>query len=540
MKVLNLLNHPKVYLYTMILLVIGMSLSKFLVGMAAIILPSRWIFGCIMDRNFLAQLKKFWANKAAVIIFSLYVMHLLGLLYTTDFAYAANDLRIKLPLVSLPIVFATMPKLTKKDFYTLLWFFILAALVGSLHSIGVLNGWIGDTEIRDMRDIIVFVSHIRFALFVCMSIFMLVWFALKRTGWVRIVSIVMALWFIVYLYILGSPTGMLVLLGGTIVIFVYWSWISKSNIIKAISTLLVIGLPLGAFLYVRGEVKDYYNTVEVDFANLPEKTAGGEPYHHDPENRQIENGHYVWINIAWNELKRSWNQRSDVGYDSLDHSGQLLSGTLIRYLTSRGLYKDSVGVYALNEHDISNIENGVANFNAENRYGIQKRLDQIIFEFNVYFNGGDPSGNSITQKLEFWKAAREIILNNFWIGVGTGDVQMAFDETYDAMNSPLQEHVRLRAHNQYLTMFVTFGVIGFIWFILALLLPPLMLRKQYDYYYVIFFICAILSFLSEDTLETQAGLTFFAFFNCLFLFARTEEDEEQRLVPETRERITNT
>jgi hypothetical protein len=29
--------------------------------------------------------------------------------------------------------------------------------------------------------------------------------------------------------------------------------------------------------------------------------------------------------------------------------------------------------------------------------------------------------------------------------------------------------------------------------------------------------------LTEDTLETQAGVTFYALFNCLFLFAKPEE-----------------
>jgi len=35
--------------------------------------------------------------------------------------------------------------------------------------------------------------------------------------------------------------------------------------------------------------------------------------------------------------------------------------------------------------------------------------------------------------------------------------------------------------------------------------------------YLSFFIIAVISFLTEDTLETQAGVTFFAFFNSFFL-----------------------
>ncbi len=38
-----------------------------------------------------------------------------------------------------------------------------------------------------------------------------------------------------------------------------------------------------------------------------------------------------------------------------------------------------------------------------------------------------------------------------------------------------------------------------------------------------FWITAFLSMLTEDTLETQAGVSFFIFFSCLFLFLKNKE-----------------
>jgi len=94
----------------------------------------------------------------------------------------------------------------------------------------------------------------------------------------------------------------------------------------------------------------------------------------------------------------------------------------------------------------------------------------------------------------------------------------AFESTYDEIDSPLDERWRLRAHNQYLTMAVAFGAVGFAFFVYCFFYP--LSRKKYrnDFLYVTFFLISAVSFLNEDTLETQAGITFFTFFSCFFLF----------------------
>jgi hypothetical protein len=48
------------------------------------------------------------------------------------------------------------------------------------------------------------------------------------------------------------------------------------------------------------------------------------------------------------------------------------------------------------------------------------------------------------------------------------------------------------------------------------------IRKN-DIVYLSFLLIVIASFFTEDTLETQAGVTFFAFLNALLLIRSTEE-----------------
>jgi hypothetical protein len=234
----------------------------------------------------------------------------------------------------------------------------------------------------------------------------------------------------------------------------------------------------------------------------------------------------VWKHIAWGELTRTWKQRSAIHPDSLDARKQPLKGTLIRYLTSRGLDKDSVGVWSLTPHDIKMIESGKTSYLSGTKKGLANRLDKIFFEIDNYRNGGDPSGNSVTQRLEFWKCALAIIAENPINGVGTGDVNDKFQQQYEASQSQLDKAFRLRSHNQYLTYSVALGIPGGLYLIMTLLYPLTRRRFRSDFLYVAFATVSILSFMTEDSLETQAGVTFFTFFSCMLLFIKPASEDK--------------
>jgi len=198
----------------------------------------------------------------------------------------------------------------------------------------------------------------------------------------------------------------------------------------------------------------------------------------------------------------------------------VLKGTLIRYMASKGLHKDREGVAALSNDDVRAIERGVPTILDNQKTGLSKRLDRIFFEWSNYRAGGDPNGHSVLQRWEFWKTGWSIAKANPLFGVGTGDVKVSFRKAYEDNHSPLQPQFRLRAHNQYLTMWITYGVVGLIIFVM-ILVWPLFHGYRNDPNYIMFFILATLSFLTEDTLESQAGVMFFAFFYTLFTTERS-------------------
>jgi len=211
-------------------------------------------------------------------------------------------------------------------------------------------------------------------------------------------------------------------------------------------------------------------------------------------------------------LEAGWQKVSNHPIDGPDGRGNILRFTLIRHLTALGMTKDSVGLALLLPIQIKEIERGIASPVLAQKKGMSRRLSEIFFEIDVLKNGGNPSGNSMTQRLLFHQAAWQIAKDNFLVGVGTGDLQKAFDSYYFETDSVLNEKSRLRAHQQYLTLVISFGVLGFVLLASLLWLAPLRNHSFLHYPAIAFIIIASISFLTEDTLETQAGVTFFSWF----------------------------
>jgi hypothetical protein len=211
-------------------------------------------------------------------------------------------------------------------------------------------------------------------------------------------------------------------------------------------------------------------------------------------------------------LKQEWNKRAKIPYDSLDLRKQGLKFTLERYLISKNLPVRGDGVSKLSVSDIQNIEKGYADIN-ETKSGLMARLFGLRFQIH---HSQNPSGHSLLERLEYWKTAILIIKENLFFGVGTGDVNDSFLSKYEQTNSPLTEERRLRAHNTYLTETVSFGLFGLLFFITWMFYFLYQQIKFQQIFGLVFILVAIVTFLIEDTLETQMGVTFFALFYAVF------------------------
>jgi hypothetical protein len=237
-----------------------------------------------------------------------------------------------------------------------------------------------------------------------------------------------------------------------------------------------------------------------------------------PQNKELENGNYIWIHICDKELERDWNQLSDLDYWGRTTNGNSLRTTLIRFLTSKGLRKDAAGLKQLSVAEIRAIESGKANHIYMSRFKLYPRIYEVIWEIDRFRLGGDPNGKSVVQRFLYLEAGWEIARDKLWLGVGNGDVKRSYNEYYEAVNSPLEDQWRRRAHNQFLTFLISFGIPGLLICLLALLAPPVLAGRQHSFLAVGFLILVLVSMISEDTLETSAGAALVAYFYSLFVF----------------------
>ncbi len=170
------------------------------------------------------------------------------------------------------------------------------------------------------------------------------------------------------------------------------------------------------------------------------------------------------------------------------------------------------------------IENDCANVNYVRNPGFKTRILKILKGYEVYNLTGNPSGSSVMQRIEYLKASLAVIKENWLTGVGTGDLEISLYNKYDEMGSMLKDQFRYHAHNQFFAVLISFGIFGFLIFIYALIYPPLVTRSFNDYFFIVFFFIMIISMFSDDTLETQAGVTLFAFFYTFLMFGKTSSN----------------
>lgn len=491
-KTHDYINHLAVFS-----LAVGLIVSKVVMSMATMLL----LLNFLLNADFKGAWQRIRKNYVFWFIFFVFVMHFLGLTYTSDFDYALSDLKTKLPLFVIPVVMIAYP--IQQNFLKYVFYgFILTLLITSF----VNYSFMLDSKMADYRSFSLFGSHIRYALLIVTGAAISVYFMVKNKMWIFLPVL---LWFIFYTVVSQVFSGYIALLLVMVGCLIYGVSTLKNQRNKWIVSLGAIAVCLVSGVYVY----KYFMPEKEDFnfSELPTHSAHGEGYYIDTTSLWFENQHHVLSGIASSELRTAWNKRSEIDYEAELEEAYPLNAILIRYMTSKGLTKDKEGMKKMSEKDIENVENGIAS--VRYTYGTFRfQVSELKNQLFHYKMGGDPDGNSLLQRFEHWKAGRQIIKENYLLGVGTGDVQQAFDKVYQTSNTQLDKQHWNRAHNQFMTFWISFGIVGFMVFLgfwLWFLWQNIKIKNLIG---ICFTLISMGSFLSEDTIETQQGVTYIALF----------------------------
>ncbi|MBM3429899.1 MAG: O-antigen ligase family protein [Bacteroidetes bacterium] len=451
-------------------LIIGVCCSKFLMSMGLLIGGISFF----SSGEIVSSTKRLFKNPYFQLLFGFYALHLLGLVWSENLTYGWNDVRQKSSLVIIPIIVLYRDDWSQVKIDRLLQLFLATLSITALVNFSTFFFFKDELQLVDIRSMSLFESHIRFGILIGLGAGVTLYFMQKKQLNIYLVLILLS-WFGFYSYYSQVLSGILSFL---ICLFVF-SALQFKKYRPIFYSLVAISILCVVTLF-------YYLQIPVDY----------------PKNEMANH----------EQLANVWNAKSTLSYDSLDAKAQPLKFTLIRYLSSKSLTLDAAGVSSLTDQDINYIEKGYADVR-ETSGGIPARLFQVRYELQ---HPGNPNLHPITERLELWRNAWFTIQKSPLIGVGNGDIDDALQISYDERESKLIKERRLRAHQSYLTFWLAFGLVGivsFLWLQGYFLIQTL---KNKNILALCFGLIALVTFLFEDTLETQAGITFFSFFYALF------------------------
>ncbi|RPH32931.1 MAG: hypothetical protein EHM93_07045 [Bacteroidales bacterium] len=510
--------HRFFFLFGLAVSISALPFSPFVLSVGLITLTINWLLDGAWNDKFyrLINRKSLWA------FLLVYASIAIGFFYSDNAGYAIKELRLWLPILLVPIILATSNPIKKGELKFLLILFSTAVFVATIISLSI---FIRDFSYlgQNVRYLSPFISHIRFALMVNLSIFLLFYLAFQKDYFqrklVKLAIIFVALWFIAYLFILQSVTGIAILTLVSVLLLARWTITLREPVIKFSLIVALSFSVLLSFSYLAHTFDRFFARNSVDFKSLPKETVNGNPYIHDTLNRQFENGNLVWVNICYPELIRGWEQVSMIYAKDISRNYQEVEQTLIRYLTSKGLTKDSIGFSRLDSTDIRLINNNVSSvIYREHKVGLYPRLYQLLWELDNFKISGAASGSTLMQRVVYLNASWQIIRKNIFFGVGTGDGKDSLIDYYRTSNVNLDQNYWFISHNQYLTVWIASGLVGLIMFLVGLLFPFFYERKERCLPCLAFMVIVLLSMLSEDTFETHIGVSFAAIFYSILFF----------------------
>ena len=158
---------------------------------------------------------------------------------------------------------------------------------------------------------------------------------------------------------------------------------------------------------------------------------------------------------------------------------------------------------------------------------LQLGADMISSEEKVIKRGDVLIEKHVTRPL-FWVASMEVIKENFWFGVGNGDVKKALKDKYEAYNIGDKLEHTFNSHNQFLSTHLATGVPGVCCLILIFLLPLVKAWREKNYVLLSFILIVLIHALTETILARFHGIIFFSFFYGLIITMEDVRNDPQK------------
>lgn len=322
--------HYTLYIGSLLTIAVSLPLSMFVMTIGICVL----FCNAILEWNWKEKWDRLKKNRQVFFIISFPLLFFIGFINTDNFSLALDSYLMKLPMLIIPLSIVTSKPLQKKE---IKWVFL--AYIGSLVFTTLFTFYYLNTHIiKDIRDISLFISHIRFSLNIVFGIVILsflIWDKEWRNRKIIPIYVLILIWFVLYLFIAQTLTGIAILFMLVLFLMLHIVIHVKHKREYKVLTVIFFVFVLSLLTYITIISYHYFHNKDQQI-ELEKYTKSGNLYWHNHDT-WVENGHMIGYYICMTELQQEWSKRSIIPMSDVEQG-------LIRYLNSMGLRKDAEGV----------------------------------------------------------------------------------------------------------------------------------------------------------------------------------------------------
>lgn len=155
-----------------------------------------------------------------------------------------------------------------------------------------------------------------------------------------------------------------------------------------------------------------------------------------------------------------------------------------------------------------------------------QRMGEVLQFAGIGTKGGDVTDNSVYVRKLVWNTDIDL-LKRYWL-CGTGPAILRFMLKGRYFFFSIEHNFPVGyydPHNEYLSEWLSFGIIGIVVLVATLLVHAAAALKRRDYLYCYLLAILYITFFTETVLARQAGIIFYAVFTSLFFFTSKQQGE---------------
>ncbi|MCH8318780.1 MAG: O-antigen ligase family protein [Bacteroidetes bacterium] len=230
-------------------IIVGLLSSRFLMTVGMIVLIANGVFNPAIKSNF----RNFLSNKPMIIISSLFILYLLSGIYSENFSFLLERLRIKLPFLFLPFAFCAMPRFSEKKYHGLFYCFFMLIFLSSLATFiyYLLDLKTINDAYKYAKVLPTHINHIRYSLMVCFAIIIGIHLYYKgfylKYKFEKKLILVGTLFLVMFIHLLSVRSGLVALYLTLIYLIVRYVFYHKKFIAGIALIVLICALPITAY-----------------------------------------------------------------------------------------------------------------------------------------------------------------------------------------------------------------------------------------------------------------------------------------------------